>query len=1426
MFVPSVLSEPTRADSSNLTRSQWLIWAGQKLDPDLPLYNMVLRFSIAGSVHVAQFRQAFQTMIDSCEALHSVFEETNGIPQRRVLKSSNYPFTFEDFSKCSDPELTLRSWMQLRATQRFNLASCLFDSALIKLGPDAFVWYLNLHHLITDGWSTALVYQRMAECYTAVGKVSPEPLPVLPSYQEYVSFEHKSRDSEQSKIAEQYWLEKLREPVQSTAFYAPPLSALEARTTRVHCPLGKSRSRAIKKICQEKGIFFLNEELSVYILFLTFLLAFMHRFGDAKRLRVGAPLHNRSSRNFKSTPGLFMEVYPLQVDVDEDECFSSLIAKVTLEIQALLRFSQPGVSSTGGNKSYEVLLNFVNINFQDFAGMPIEPEWIHTGYGDRNHSLRLQVHDFKSRGEYDLYFDLNLGAFPEPDNLPVGKHFLFLLDSFIANRDCAIAGIELLDEDERQHVRAFAAGPPIRFPENSTVLDLIAAQIQESPEAIAVADRKRQISFLELEQRSNQLARFLIRNAVNTGSLVSLCTRRSIETVVAIIAVLKAGAAYVPLDPDYPAARIDNMLDEIDLAGKTSVLLTQQSLSTRFGTFSGQVIALDADWDTISNESTNALETTPSPDQLAYAIFTSGSTGRPKGVMVQHDGLLHYVSWARKFYSREEAWNFPLYSSLSFDLTVTSLFLPLVLGGCICIYDAPDNRDALALLDMVDDDCVDIIKLTPSHLALLANRDLRASRVKALIFGGEDFKTAQARQAMQIFGDDVAIYNEYGPTEAVVGCVIHRFDPNTDTGTSVPIGRPIDNTCIYLLNQHKIETPLGVAGEIHIASPSVARGYLNQEEITAARFFPNPLPGSPRYYASGDFGRWREDGKLEYLGRHDEQVKLRGARIELGELESALLAHEDIQQAVAALITPSPDVQEKIFCARCGLPSDYPGVRFDSQVVCDTCRDYEAYKTKAVTYFRTLDDMREIFDQAKLRQTSEYDCLMLLSGGKDSTFVLCKLVEMGYRVLAYTLDNGYISEGAKTNIKRIVETLDVDHIFGTTPAMMPIFKDSLRRHSNVCNGCFKTIYTLSLNLADERGIAIIVTGLTRGQLYETRLGDFFAAGIFDPNTIDNMVLEARKAYHREDDAVQHLLDTSRFADDKIFSNVQFIDFYRYTDVTLEQMLTFLKDYAGWVRPADTGRSTNCLINDTGIYIHKKERGYHNYAWPYSWDVRTGHKTRAAALDELDDKINVAQVRTILNDIDYPEDYKQQTRGAQLVAYYVGRCEISSSGLRRFLATKLPDYMIPYQFVRLQHIPLTSNGKIDRSALPGPETLHPRLQAGYVAPRNETESQLADIWAPVLGLECVGIHDNFFDLGGDSIINIQICARAALLGLRIDPAQVFLHATVAELATVASRIDVVSSTVKVQPAAPSAQPDFSAADLSEKGLSDLLDEFGE
>jgi amino acid adenylation domain-containing protein len=1346
---------------SNLTRSQFLIWMGQKLHPDAPLYNMIQTFAFDSALDVSAFQRAFQGLIDSSDALRTVIEEIEGVPRRRVLPKLAYTVDLVDLSAESEPDVSYARWLEERRSRLADLGARLFDSVLVKLGAARFTWYLSQHHLITDGWSFLLVYRGTAELYRRALAGETDLRLDLPRFEAYAHHERIVRDAPAGLRARGYWEEKLAASTEPLALYGRSPRQATSRTERVACDLGVERTARLKSVAAEEGVRAFNQDLSIFNLLATIFLAYLHRVSGSSRLALGTPLHNRSMPTFKETIGVFIEIGVLRIEVAEDDTFSSLLQKVMSETFTVLGHALPGISRSENNRAYEVLLNFVNVDFPAFAGMQPLVEWVHAGHGDSNHALRLQVHDFNRTGSYRLLFDFNTEVFPAAQRTLAVEHFLRMVDACLENRDQPINRVGLLAAAETEQFVVNFNRTVCAYPVTKTIIALFEEQVARAPEAIAVRLGSELLTYAELNARANQLSHLLQACGAGPEVVVAVCMERSLEVIVALLGILKAGAAYAPLDPSHPTERLHAILAELAQAapGRQPILLVQPQRAARFRSADANLVMLGSDWSVLEPYPRDNPSLEPAPDNLAYVIYTSGSTGRPKGVMIEQRSLVNYIWWAARQYCRGRASDFAFFTSLSFDLTVTSIFTPLLTGGCIVVYPEDEAARGMAVLKVVEDDTVDVVKLTPAHLALLRGVDFRHSRLKTLIVGGEEFKVGLARSISAAFDHQVDIYNEYGPTEATVGCMIHRYDPATDHLPVVPVGVPAANTQVYILDAQMNPVPTGVIGEMYLGGDGLARGYLNRPDLTEERFVANPFRRGTRLYKTGDLARWSATGQMEFLGRADHQVKVGGARVELAEVEAHLAQHPGIRECVVGVVPArrDPSPAEPRYCARCGVASNVPGVSYGEDGVCNLCRSYESYKERAQAYFKSMDELRRVFDEMRTSRTGDYDCLALYSGGKDSTYMVAQLAAAGLKVLAFTLDNGYISEEAKDNIRRVTSTLGMEHVFGTTPAMNRIFVESLNEYANVCNGCFKTIYTLAVNLAREKDIRHIVTGLSRGQFFETRLS---MRVLSQPNVsaegIDNAVLEARKAYHRRADVISRELDVDAFRSESLFEDIQFVDFYRYCDVSLEELYAFLDQHLPWVRPRDTGRSTNCLINDLGIYVHKKQRGYHNYALPYSWDVRLGHKQRDAALEELNDRIDPAAVRRIMREIGYSEpEEDDDPSGWRLAGYYVSDSVLSVSELRSYLAQRLPDFMIPTFFVRLASMPLTRNGKVDRAALPDPRLTRSDVASAYVAPRTPLEAGLAEIWSAALNIARVGIHDNFFDLGGSSLPAIQV-----------------------------------------------------------------------
>ncbi|MDZ7719321.1 MAG: amino acid adenylation domain-containing protein [Balneolaceae bacterium] len=1317
-----------------LTSQQLLIWLGQKLQPDLPIYNVAFTFTFHQRLDADRFNDAFNKLLQTHQSLRTVFIEQRDKPVQYVNDYQPEKLEVIDIEDFSDTEI--KTWLDNRVQNKFNLEKKCFDSVLLQ-GKNKSFWFFNLHHIITDAWSFTLYFKDLKSFYFhEKSEVSSH------QYEDYISFEQHA----DNKTSISYWEEK-SEPSKRIELF-PLQAGKESTSTREHIDLGENLTKKLSALADHQDFKSLTKELSLYQLFMTAIFSVVYKISSTRDLRIGTPLHSRVKPEYKNTTGLFLDFFPVNIKIEENESFQTLYKKVQNQVFELLKFAKPGATNAKIRSGFNIVLNYANQSFGSFNGIEFQSKWLSNGFIDQTDQLRVQVHDFDGTGNFHLCIDFNDQYFTPKNRKDFITYLKATLDKLSLNPEQVLNEIRLTPEIEKLLSYSFTET-------EGNVLEHFLHHVDTNPNGIALVQSETELSYQDLFQKASSIAAYLQSKGVQTQEKVNLHLPRSIEYVEALFGVLFNNNCAVPIPISTPVSRAEYIKEDTNAALTIDLAIIQEIEEQELSECTIQKI---------------------DPSDPMYVIYTSGSTGNPKGVEVRHHSFANYIFWANDFYLNKAPVHSPLFTSIGFDLTLTSLFLPLISGGVSTVYPENEKEEIVDLKSVFNHQNFNLIKATPTHLELVKNNLPYHSNLQALIVGGESFSTALAGRFQESYGNQLSIYNEYGPTEATVGCIFHKFDPETDTSSEVPIGKPIRNMHAVLFNEELKPVLPNTTGEIYLMGHGVAKGYLGNDSLTEEKFIEHELFPNQRLYKTGDYARISEEGYFEFLGRKDDQVKLNGYRIELGEIETAVAKVTESTQTVAMVW--DNDIRNKaenlFYCTSCGLPSNYPSISYNSEGVCSLCQNFDNYQSQVSHYFRTMDDLRELINRRK-RSYSEYDCIMLLSGGKDSTYALAKLKELGFRVLAYNFDNGFISEEALDNARKICNDLGVDLLIDSTDAMNEIFVDSLQRHSNVCNGCFKAIYTLSTHVALEKNIPIIVTGLSRGQFFETRLSEELFKSNTSIKNIDEIILEARKEYHRIDDAVSEHLDVSIFENDEVFEKVEFVDFYRFCDSSLAEMYKYLDETLGWKRPTDTGRSTNCLINQLGIYVHKKKEGYSNYAFPYSWDVRIGHKTRKESIDEINEEIDEAEVFKMMDEIGYDFDPSHLTKG--IVVYYTGK-RFDDEKLQNELSNFLPGYMIPNRFIHVEEIPVTANGKVDKAKFPDPNSQFTNTST-YQAPRNDLEAMISLTWQEVLQVNEIGVFDSFLALGGNSLAAIRITSRMEeKLGLEIPLRELFEHPTIA------------------------------------------------
>jgi amino acid adenylation domain-containing protein len=887
---------PDIYERSNLTKHQWLVWLGQKLHPEVPLYNMVVTFTLSGKVDRGHFQKAFQTLVNSSDALRTVIEETDGAPQQKVLETFSYEMEFLDFSAGARPEAGFENWLRDRCRAAFDFHERLFDSALAKIADDRYVWYFNQHHIVSDGWSVWLAYRYVAELYGRSLRGGLEAAVALPRFQDHVLRQREEQASPRQREAEAYWERKLAEKLPPLNISSGSKAKWTAEAQRTSCELGVERTRKLKTFAARQDIAGAAEHVSIFNVFAAILFAYLHRISGNSRLSIGVPFHNRSSEaSLKDTLGLVMKVLPLRITIDPGDNFLSVIEKVRAELSEIRPFRKVALGNPLHNKLYDVLLNYHTVTYPQFQGIPVHVERVHTPR--ENDLLAIRVHDFDGAGSFKLDFDFDSGAFDDEQRRRVVGQFLQIFDAFLEDPAASLHSVSLLTAEERRRILIEWNDTKRNYSMDKCLHDLFEEQVERTPDRTAIVFEDRQLTYRELNRRANQLAHYLKRLGVGPEALVGICLDRSLDMIIALLGIGKAGGAYLPLEPRHAKERVAFILED----SRALAVLTRGQLSNAIAE-KIKVVDLKSERETIGGQSEENPIGGATPGSLAYVIYTSGSTGIPKGVLIEHRQILNYVQGIRERYQLEPGAGFALVQPLFVDSSQTVIFPSLISGGCLHVISEDQAFDPVALGEYFSRFPIDLLKIAPSHLAALQaspHPEYLLPR-RWLVVGGEvsHWDWMDKLRAMA----SCAIYNHYGPTEATVGMLTYevRKDETGARSQAVPIGRPLPNTRAFLLDRQLQPVPVGVAGELHIGGGCLARGYLNRPELTAEKFIPDPFSEEPeaRLYKTGDLVRYLPDGNIEFIGRIDDQVKIRGFRIEPAEIEATLERHPTVRRAV------------------------------------------------------------------------------------------------------------------------------------------------------------------------------------------------------------------------------------------------------------------------------------------------------------------------------------------------------------------------------------------------------------------------------------------------------------------------------------------------------------------------------------------------
>ncbi|MCG3161077.1 MAG: Linear gramicidin synthase subunit D [Acidobacteria bacterium] len=887
-----------------LSFAQERLWFLDQLTPGAASYNIAEAYRLSGPLNVDALERSLNEIVRRHEALRTTFATVDSRPVQMVAPELRLNLPVIDLRGTPERKIEAERLAAEEARKPFDLArGPLVRATLLRLGEEEHAVLLTVHHIVSDDWSTFVYLREIAILYDAFVAGRPSPLPELPiQYADYACWQRQSLQGDVLENQRAYWKWRLAG--------APP--SLDLPTNRPRPTIQSSRGASQS--------FVLTEELSAALaalsrqegatMFMTLLAAFqtlLHRYTGQDDIIVGSPVTNRNRSELEGLIGFFVNTLALRGDLSGAPSFRELLRRVRetaleayahqdMPFEKLVQELQPN-RDLSRTPIFQAMLVMQNIPRQS-------PELARQGLSLSSMKLPSVVAKFdltlfmtESGGRLSGALNYNTDLFDDDAIARMLDHFRNLLESIADDPDRRIAALPMLSEAEERLLLAEWSGSRDDAPLDRCLHQLFEDQVERAPDAIAVIFEDESLSYRELNQRANQMARYLRKLGVEQETLVGVCLDRSIEMMVGLLGVLKVGGAYVPLDPNYPADRLTFMIED----SCARLILTQKHLMGLLQSQAARLCCLDDEWPVIARESEENLETRTAAENLAYVIYTSGSTGRPKGTLITHRGLTNYLNWCLAAYPVAAGRGSVVHSTIAFDATITALFAPLLAGRAVRMLPEGISLDALADTLRREGD-YSLIKITPAHLDLLSHqlsREEACKLTKAFVIGGENLLKEQIRFWQEHAGE-THLFNEYGPTEAVVGCVVYDAMPDAAGSGSVPIGRPIPNTQVYALDQYLRPVPAGARGELYLGGVGLARGYLDRAELTAEKFIPHPFSDTPgeRLYRTGDVVRFLPDGKLEFLGRADEQVKIRGYRVECGEIESLLCQHEGVREAV------------------------------------------------------------------------------------------------------------------------------------------------------------------------------------------------------------------------------------------------------------------------------------------------------------------------------------------------------------------------------------------------------------------------------------------------------------------------------------------------------------------------------------------------
>jgi amino acid adenylation domain-containing protein len=906
----TTIPQRQQSDSASLSFAQERLWFIEQLTPNQPLYNEPSALRLRGTLNVTALVQSLNEIVRRHEVLRTTFNLVDEQSQQIIapLLILEVPIVNLQSLPLQVQEDEVKRIATEEAQQPFNLKTGpLLRATLLQLDTQEYVLLLTIHHIICDLWSATVLMREIAALYSALSQHQSSPLPELSiQYADFAVWQRQWLVGEVLEKQITYWQQQLdgAATLLELPTDKPRPTMMSYRGARQSVVLSQELTEKLKQLAQQ-------ESATLFMILLAAFQTWLYRYTQQEDILVGTTIAGRNREELESLIGFFVNTLVLRTNLSGNSSFQELLAQVRevalgayahqdLPFEQLVEKLHPQ-RNLSHTPLFQVMFQLQNTptSSLELPGLSLMP----LKFDNETAKFDLALEMLDSEKGLIANLEYNTEIFYADTITRLLGHLQTLLIGIVANPQQRLSDLPLLTANEQHQLLVEWNNTQTDYPQYLCIHQLFEAQVGKTPDAIAVVFENQYLTYQELNCKANQLANYLQKCGVGSEVLVGICVERSLEMIVGILGILKAGGAYLPLDPGYPQERLTFMLEDANL----SLVLTQEKLPVWLPQNQHQTIYLDADWPLISQESQENLEIKVTTANLAYVIYTSGSTGKPKGVMVQHHSLVNYTVSAYNNYQINISDRILQFSSICFDVAAEEIFTSLVVGATLVLRNDAMLSSIPAFLEECSQLKITVLALPTAFwhqiTAELDDNLLLPESLRLVIIGGEKAFPQRLANWLKLVNKKIQLINSYGPTETTIGTTISNLSKLAELNvalTEVPIGKAIDNVQVYILDTYLKPTPIGVPGELYICGMGVARGYLNQPQLTAEKFIPNPFSNESgtRLYKTGDLACYLPNGEIKILRRIDAQVKIRGFRIELGEIEAQLNQHPDVSEAV------------------------------------------------------------------------------------------------------------------------------------------------------------------------------------------------------------------------------------------------------------------------------------------------------------------------------------------------------------------------------------------------------------------------------------------------------------------------------------------------------------------------------------------------